>query len=1131
MSEAPHQPTLDLGMAPATAVDHDLIHPGQFRLSRIQVVNWGTFSNYIDVPVARKGFLITGMSGSGKSTLIDAISSVLVPPGRVDFNAAAQQNAKRGQGRNIVSYIRGAWRRREDSSTGEIATTYLRPRATYTIIGLTYDDAAGTVRTLTALYYLKAGDNSETDVSKYFIIFPQDQDLDQMHGFLKSGIDKRKIKAAFPDAKFNVNHNAFAAAFSRELGISSSEALLLLHRTQSAKSLSSLDSLFREYMLEYPKTFEIAQRAVERFDELRISYEKVQDVRHQIDVLDPLQALVNTRTQATESKKDAQEIKSVLPAVRDKVQAEHLKGAISEITARISTASAIRDQAVQRVEQAQDAFSSARAALQGHDQRISLGKDREHSAADLTNVEREHGRVQAAVEQIEGVMATDAESFEVLRAQAQSVVDGHEKKIEEWNEQRDQAVAERRSVATESDNLKRELDSLSRRSSNIHSDHVRVRDELCAALGLPSKELVFAGELIDIAPSSREWVPVIQRQLGRFATALLVPAELEQQVSEWVNARSLGVNFEFRSVPSTVPDPRPHRDPRALTRKLQVVPHPMTTWVRHELNAKHEYLCVDTVEDFTTVSDRERAVTKEGLVRGAREKDGSKRFIKNDRIPLDDRSRYRLGSSNDEKVELLQVEQKNLGRKLDAATRAVREFDRHISRQNLQNNAAQAILQFTWPQIDPVPLIARIKDIDDRIAAWAASPENAQLQADMERAERDLKQASADQAEAQSAHGGLVSTRRDLAEQLASLTAGITEADIAEGLFAKAESLLRTHTRRITTVSIGQAYDKVARQLDQQISTAQHAIDRANSRITTVLSDYLTRWPNAKAEIQAEPAFAGEAINRLTALRTDGLAQFESRFLELMNGASLQNLSELANQLRRAITDVQTFMERVNHSLAASQFGPERWLRIDARDNRGPIASQFQKDLSHAISGALSSSNNARSAEEHYGRMAVILDKLASSESADARWRNTVLDTRRHVSFVGVEVDSNGDTINTYVDSATLSGGQAQKLVFFCLAAALRYQLADPEEAVSRYGTIVLDEAFDRADPTFTRTAMNVFTDFGFHMVLATPMKLIKTLSPYVDGTITVTYSERANADGAVVAQSGFGLIESIDHG
>lgn len=315
-----------------------IIHPGQFRLSRIQMVNWGTFSNYVDIPVARKGYLITGMSGSGKSTLIDAISAVLIPPGRVSFNAAAQQQSKRGQGRNIVSYIRGAWKRAEDSSTGEIATTYLRPKATYSVIGLTYDNGDGDIRTLTTLYYLKAGENSETDISKYFVIFPGEEDLDQMHAYLKSGIDKRKIRAAFPDAKVNASHSAFVSAFSRDLGIKSPEALLLLHRTQSAKSLDSLDALFREYMLDYPRTFDIAKGAVERFDDLRISFEKVQDIRQQIDALDPLQALVTSRDRATATKTNASEIKAILPAVRNKVQAQQLDVEIAEVTSQITSA-------------------------------------------------------------------------------------------------------------------------------------------------------------------------------------------------------------------------------------------------------------------------------------------------------------------------------------------------------------------------------------------------------------------------------------------------------------------------------------------------------------------------------------------------------------------------------------------------------------------------------------------------------------------------------------------------------------------------------------------------------------------------------------------------------------------------
>ena len=89
------------------------IHPGQFRLSRVQLINWGTFGGYVDVDVPRQGFLITGGSGSGKSTLIDAISTVLVPPQNVHFNAAAQQTSSGRGGRSLVSYIRGARHRRQ----------------------------------------------------------------------------------------------------------------------------------------------------------------------------------------------------------------------------------------------------------------------------------------------------------------------------------------------------------------------------------------------------------------------------------------------------------------------------------------------------------------------------------------------------------------------------------------------------------------------------------------------------------------------------------------------------------------------------------------------------------------------------------------------------------------------------------------------------------------------------------------------------------------------------------------------------------------------------------------------------------------------------------------------------------
>lgn len=41
------------------------IAPGQYRLTTLQVYNWGTFNGLHTVDVARAGFLIFGPSGSG----------------------------------------------------------------------------------------------------------------------------------------------------------------------------------------------------------------------------------------------------------------------------------------------------------------------------------------------------------------------------------------------------------------------------------------------------------------------------------------------------------------------------------------------------------------------------------------------------------------------------------------------------------------------------------------------------------------------------------------------------------------------------------------------------------------------------------------------------------------------------------------------------------------------------------------------------------------------------------------------------------------------------------------------------------------------------------------------------------
>ena len=138
-----------------------------------------------------------------------------------------------------------------------------------------------------------------------------------------------------------------------------------------------------------------------------------------------------------------------------------------------------------------------------------------------------------------------------------------------------------------------------------------------------------------------------------------------------------------------------------------------------------------------------------------------------------------------------------------------------------------------------------------------------------------------------------------------------------------------------------------------------------------------------------------------------------------------------------------------------------------------------------------------------------LVDDLASQEPAKRRWREAVLDVRLHVEFIGRELDADNNEIEVYQSGAGKSGGQRQKLATTCLAAALRYQLGGSDHALPVYAPVVLDEAFDKADNEFTALAMNIFANFGFQMIVATPLKSVMTLEPFIGGACFVDIRDR----------------------
>ncbi len=226
----------------------------------------------------------------------------------------------------------------------------------------------------------------------------------------------------------------------------------------------------------------------------------------------------------------------------------------------------------------------------------------------------------------------------------------------------------------------------------------------------------------------------------------------------------------------------------------------------------------------------------------------------------------------------------------------------------------------------------------------------------------------------------------------------------------------------------------------------------------------------------------------------------------------MQNLSQLRQYLTEERRDILQRLELVNESLHVVPFnvtnGRRTFLRITTQERMLPEVVEFRKRIRDALEGAWDVKVEDGEAEKRFAILAELVSSLKDLPE-NRRYRDTVLDVRRHVDFIGEEVDDDGRQIEVYRSGAGKSGGQRQKLTTTCLAAALRYQLCGDSVSVPTYALVVLDEAFDKADSDFTTLAMNIFRQFGFQMIVATPDKAVTTLEPFIGGACVVHIVER----------------------
>ena len=1090
--------------AEPVVTDPDHPHPGQWRLTHVQVSNWGTFHGTHDLAISPKGFFLTGGPGTGKSTLLDAISALLTPPRTLQFNAAASDAgpARSKYRRTVASYVRGAWAMHYDQATGEFSQEVLREKTTLSVITLRYSDGQGGTVQLSRLLLLHAGHSADSDVKSLYVIARKPLDVSDLRQFVSTQIEGKALEAAHPGTETFRQFREYRAAFCQVLGIPDEKALGLLHKIQSAKELGDVNGLLRDYMLDAPRTFELADQALANFHNLSEVYEALVTAREQRDLLRGLREdhenWTAMRTRGAELVDRRSDI--------DVYAAQHLVRLLGDEEQRLQLE---RDRMGAQQRRLTQDVAEARADLaQLKEQRRRAGggeiDDWKQQIAGL-EVERERRRERgtefaAQLATVELGTPVSEDVFLSLQRDVTARREALEAQEKDSDTARWDAEAAVRDLATQLENTRQELKSLTSRASNLHSEDVALRDAIAAEVGIAPTELPFAAELLQVRAGEEEWTAAAEQALRGLARSILVPERAYRDVAAVIDRTKLRRRISYNRVNTDLRRPAKNIDERSLAAKLDVKDGEFHAWLSHEIASRMDYTCAETLEEFTRLS---RAVLRSGQI-----KHSATRHEKNADRQINDRSQWVLGFDNRAKRSVFEAERTRAEQALfeAQARRTDVEAERRRRREHLY--ALQAISAVAWDDIDAASVARRIANLRDMVrAAEDGSAALTELARQIDDVEQAIADADEELLEVVRTAGKLGEQAERAAERLAQARGRLAERSLTPEVEAELAERFAAIAPTLVLSTIDQVTKDASATLDAELMDLTRRTSRAEEDMRTAMREFARRWPAQAGDTDTSLEAADDFLAILQRIEEEKLPEVEDRFFEFFTGNTLGDVQALATAIAREPAEIRKRLQRINALLAQVEFHAGRYLQLSMRPVHLAALDEFKRALEDAVVDTTQNdiSRDRELAEQRFLSLRHLMDLISAARTKDDQVSRAILDVRRHVHFHAEEVDTEGTVVHAHESGGPLSGGQNERLATFCLAAALRYQLAGTGQDVPRYAPIIIDEAFSKGAGKFITAAMESFRHFGFQVILANPGKNPQALAPFIGGVGVVS--------------------------
>ncbi len=625
---------------------------------------------------------------------------------------------------------------------------------------------------------------------------------------------------------------------------------------------------------------------------------------------------------------------------------------------------------------------------------------------------------------------------------------------------------------------------------------------------VPKAELAYAAELIEMKEGQERWRPAAEKVLRNYGLRLLVPERRKDAVRAFIDENGMQGIVDY-SIVTAASAHQPKPGPHTLAGKLTVdTHHPSGTWLAGQLARMFEHVCVETAREL---EGHPIAVTVHGTV-----KMRGNHYRKDDRPELTSPSSWILGANTVAKRAALEAEVADLVAARQQAEKEADQLDSRWQSLGTEIDAATQLSAYTsWSDLDHWASARVAHDLDERISQLKAGNVNLRLlQGQCSKAEEDWE--------------NLVGACQVTKNSIASMTEHKDRLDADHGREIRKPHDIEDDAERAFLDEVYTSLDSpgsadTMHQLRQaflsQLDRRRHDADRAGqvaaARIKTAIDVFIAKWPDAVPDGSGDVDRTGGDFSALhDEISRRKLPEAMNRFRKMISEDMIPSVSVLYRTIEQATAGIRSRTDTVNQGLRRIEFNQGTHLQIACTARQFESAKEFRRAVDELLSHAPAARGSQKEALAQFIRVRDVMKRFTAEDSESKRWRETVLDVRQAFTFYGREEDGAGVTVHTYRNTAAGSGGKQEKLVAFCLAAALSYNLADAESGGRpRFAALMLDEAFSKSDETYASQALAAFDEFGFQLLMAAPIRMSGVLEPFIGQAILV--EKRTTPEGA----------------